>query len=131
MPSLKDKAITLLGSATVAVGSAQNGVSTTIFTSASGKVTRPTHVIARDPTASLAGASSLSFTGFAALVDLTNLVTANTGYCIISEQTTAGGTAPKPVQYTELAANTPFQVTVNTGSTLAANVTFDVFGYTA
>jgi len=33
-------------------------------------------------------------------------------------------------QFTETAAATAIQFTVTTGSTLAANVTIDVFGYT-
>lgn len=126
MAALKEKGIALLGSATVDMKTA---ATTTIYTTPVGKVTRIVLIVVRDPTASLAGGTSYSFTNFAQAVDLSNVVTANTGYAIIDTQTTAGGTAPKPVQYTEIAGGTAVQITVTTGSTAAANATIDVFGY--
>lgn len=127
MAALKEKGIALLGSASGV--DMKTAASTTIFTTPVGKVTRVTHVIVRDASGTLAGGTSYSFTNFAQTVDLSNLITANTGYCIIGGQTTAGGTAPKPVQYTEIAAGTAFQITVTTGATSAATASIDVFGY--
>ena len=118
MPALKDKAITLLGTATVDVKTA---ASTTIFTTPVGKVTRIAFVVVRDPTASMAGGTSYSFTSWRQTVDLSSLTTANTDYICLDGNN---------VKYTEIAASTNFQITVTTGSTAACNATIDVFGYT-
>jgi hypothetical protein len=119
MPSLKDKAVTLLGSATIDMKTA---ATTTIFTTPVGKVTRITHVVVRDATASLAGGTSYSITNFRQTFSLAALITANTGYLVL--------VATDLTQFTETAAATAIQLTVTTGSTLAANATIDVFGYT-
>jgi len=119
MPSLKDKAIALLGSATIDMKTA---ATTTIFTTPAGKVTRLSEVCIRDPTASLAGGSSYSITNFVQTFSLVHVTTANTGYTWIYP--TSGA------QFVEIAASTAVQLTVTTGSTAAANATIDVFGYT-
>jgi len=119
MARLKDKAISLLGSATIDMKTA---ATTTIFTTDVGKVTRITHVVVRDATASLAGGTSYSITNFRATFSLANLITSGTGYLVIQ--------ATDLTQYTETAAATAIQLTVTTGSTLAANATLDCFGYT-
>jgi hypothetical protein len=97
------------------VGGAQ-----TLYTVPTGKVLRVTHVVVRDPSASLAGGTDYDFTNWRQTVDLSGMTTANTNYVVIN-----GNNAV----YTELAAGTAFQVTPSTGSTLPATATFDVFGY--
>jgi hypothetical protein len=124
MPALKDKAISLLGSATIDMKTA---ATTTIYTTPSGKVTRITYVVFRDPTASMAGGTSYNITNWVQAFDLSNITTANTGYGVLYAETSA---AKKPAQYTEIAANTAVQLTVTTGTTAACNATIDVFGYT-
>lgn len=119
MPSLKDKAETLLGSATIDMKTA---ATTTIFTTPSGKITRITKVVVRDPTASLAGGTSYSLTNFRQTFSLAGLTTPSTGYMVVQ--------ATDLTQYTELVGGTAFQLTVTTGSTAASNATIDVFGYT-
>ncbi len=118
MAALKEKGIALLGTATIDVKTA---ATTTIFTTPPGKVTRISEVCVRDPTASLAGGTSYSITNFVQTFSLANLTTANTAYCWIYP--TSGAV------YIEIAASTAVQLTVTTGSTAAANATFDVFGY--
>lgn len=120
MASLKDKGLALLGSATIDMKTA---ATTTIFTTPAGKVTRIVKVVVRDATASLAGGTSYTITNFRAAFSLANLVTANTGYVVVQ--------AADLTEYTEIAAATAVQLTVNTGSTAAANATVDVFGYTS
>lgn len=119
MARLKDKAITLLGSATIDMKTA---ATTTIFTTDAGKVTRITHVVVRDPTASLAGGTSYTITNFRSAFSLNAITGGGTAYCVIQ--------AADLTQYTETAGSTAVQLTVTTGSTAAANATIDVFGYT-
>jgi len=119
MPILSDKGAALLGSATIDMKTA---ATTTIYTTPVGKVTRITHVVVRDATASLAGGTSYSITNFRQTFSLAALITANTGYLVIQ--------ATDITQFTEIAAATAVQLTVTTGSTAAANATIDVFGYT-
>ena len=119
MAALKDKALSLLGS--LAGVDMKTAASTTIFTTPIGKVTRISHVVVRDTTASLAGGTSYSFTNFRQAVDLSSLTTPATDYIVLD-----GNNA----KYTEIAAGTPFQITVTTGATAAGTATIDVFGYT-
>jgi len=126
MPALKDKALSLLGSATVDMKTA---ATTTLFTTPVGKVTRISHIVVRDPTASMAGGTDFKFgTGFRnnAAVDLSSLTTANTDYIVLANATAAGNDQ----KCTEIAAATAFAVTVTTGTTAVCNATIDVFGYT-
>lgn len=121
MAALKDKAITLLGS--LSGVDMKTAASTTIFTTQAGKVTRITHVVVRDASASLAGGTSYSVTNFRQTFSLANLVTAGTGYLVVQ--------ATDLTQYTEIAAATAVQLTVTTGSTAAATATIDIFGFTS
>jgi hypothetical protein len=118
MPSLKEKGISLLGSASVDMKTA---AATTIFTVPVGKVCRITSVVVRDASASLAGGTSYSITNWRAAFSLAALTTANTGYIEVFGADLA--------QYVETAAGVAVQITVTTGSTAAATATVDVFGY--
>jgi hypothetical protein len=128
MASLKQKGLALLGSATIDMKTA---ATTTIFTaptlSGTQKV-RVMFVVFHSPTASLAGGTSYSLTGFVQTFSLATL-TAATGYAAIGPIFQITTTAP--TQYTELASGANFQLTVTTGSTLAANATIEVWGYIA
>lgn len=110
--------IALLGTNTIDMKTA---ATTTIFTTQSGKVTRISHAVVRDATASLAGGTSYTITGLRAAFSLAALVTANTGFVVVRSADLA--------EQAEVAASTAVQLTVTTGSTAAANATIDVFGY--
>lgn len=120
MPLITDKAISLLGSATVNMQNAAGAQ--TIFTTALGKVTRITHVVIRDNTASLAGGTDFDFTSWRQNVDLSSWTGTATIYRVL--------TATDNTDFTELAAGTAFQITPSTGATAAGNAVVDVFGYT-
>lgn len=124
MSLLRDKAITLLGTFT---GSIATGANPTLFTTPLGKVTRITHLVFRDPSASAAAATNLTCTGFPGSISLANLVTANTGY-VVAGAAAAAGAPQTPTQGTEIAAATAVVLTTTTGA--AVTVTVDVFGYT-
>jgi hypothetical protein len=117
MAALKDKAITLLGSFT---GSIATGANPTLFTTPTGKITRITHVVFRDPSATAVAATSLSITNFRQTFSIAALTTANTGYLVVQ--------ATDITQFTEIAASTAVVLTTTTGA--AITVTVDVFGYT-
>ena len=125
MPLLKDNAISLLGSKSGV--DMKTAASTTIYTTPAGKTTRVLFVVVRDPSATLAGGTSYSLTNFVQTFSLATL-TSTTGYVVIGPIMQITSTAP--VQYTEIAASTNFQITVTTGSTGAATATIDVFGHT-
>jgi len=120
MAALNDKSISLLG--TISGVDMKTAASTTIFTTQAGKVTRITHIVVRDPSATLAGGTSYSITNWRQAFSLAGLITANTGFITVYGADLA--------QYTEIAAATAVQITVTTGSTGAATATIDVFGYT-
>lgn len=127
MPSLKDKSLCLLGSATI---DAKTAATTTIFTTPIGKVTRISHIVVRDPTASMAAGTDYKFgTGFRnnTAVDLSSLTTAGTDYIVLQNATAAGNDQ----KCTEIAAGVAVALTVTTGSAAACNATFDIFGYTS
>jgi len=125
MPSTYDQHVdhlalsceTILGSAVIDMKTAQ---ANTIFVA--DRTCRITRVIVRDPSASLAGGTSYSITNFLQTFSLVNLTTV-AGYTIVQPTALA--------LYTETAAGTAVQLTVTTGSTLAATATVDVFGYYA
>lgn len=125
MARLKDKAITLLASVTGI--DMKTAASPTLFVTEAGKITRITHVVFRDTTASLAGGTNYSITQWVQNFDLSNITTSGTGYGVLYAETSA---AKKPSQYTELAASTTVTLTVTTGATAAGTATIDVFGYT-
>lgn len=119
MALLSTNAITKL-STTTAVDMKTAG-STTLYTVPAGRVGYITHVVVRDPSATLAGGTAYNFTQWRQNVDLSSMTTANTDYMVI-----AGADVTK---YQELAAGTAFQITVSTGSTGSATTNIDVFGY--
>jgi hypothetical protein len=114
-----DKGIALLGSAAINM---QSAATTTIYTTPVGKVTRISHAVVRDPSASLAGGTSYTITGLRAAFSLATLTTANTGFIVVR--------AADLTEQLRVAAATAVQLTVTTGSTAAASATIDVFGYT-
>lgn len=122
MPFLTDKSgAALLGSATIDMKTA---ATTTIFVTPVGKVTRITHIVVRDPTASMAGGTAYTFgNGFRsnATIDLSSLTTANTDFIVLDQNN---------VHASEIAGGSNVQITVTTGTTAACNATIDVFGYT-
>lgn len=118
MADLKEKGITLLGSATVGMQTADGAQ--TVFTVPVGKVAYTTHVVVRDPTGSLAGGTDFDFTGFQQTVDLSGMTTGGTDYTVLD-----GNNA----KYTEQAASTAMQITPNTGATADVDATIDWFGY--
>lgn len=95
--------------------------STTIYTVPTGKTLIVDSVVVSNPSASLAGGTSYSFTNFRQTVDLSSMTTATTDYMVIR-----GSDVTK---YTTIAAAANFQITVTTGSTGAATATIDLFGY--
>lgn len=118
MPALKEKAVTLLGTATGV--DMKTAASTTLFTVPTGKVARIMYVVIRDTTASMAGGTSYSFTQWRQTVDFSSMTTLGTDYFVLDGNNT---------KFQELAAATNFQITVTTGSTAANTATIDVFGY--
>lgn len=117
MAALKEKGIALLGSATLTMTTGAGG---TIFTVPTGKVCRITHVVFRDPSATMAAATSCAITGFRSGFSLANLSTANTGFLVVQ--------ATDLVQYIEQAAGTAIALTLTTGAA-AGTCVVDVFGY--
>lgn len=115
---LKEKALALLSSTSGV--DMKTAASTTLYTVPTGKVAYISHVVIRDPSASMAGGTDYDLTQWKQTVDLSSLTTANTDYIVLDGNN---------VKYQELAAGTAFQVTVNTGTTAACTATIDVFGY--
>jgi hypothetical protein len=116
MPSLKEKAITLLNTNT-----AQSlNATATLYTTPSGKVTRITDVVFRDPSLDSSAAVAITITGFRATASfsLALLATANTGFLHLDGNN---------IQSIEIAANTAVVMTVSTGA--ATTATIDIFGY--
>ena len=132
MPDLKEKSISLLGSATLngqTLASKQS-----IYTVPTGKVMRVDHVVFRDPSATLAGLVDMDLGGNALcddwLLQLSlNAFTATTDYGKAEQVDQAAGPPFVPVKKTEYAAAIIFGAYINTGSTGAANFVIDLFGY--
>ena len=120
MANLNENAITRLS--TTAGVDMKTAASTTLYTCPTGKTAYITHVIVRETSASLAGGTSYSFTGWRQTVDLSSMTTLATDYMVLDSNNT---------KYTDLAAGTAFQITVTTGSTAACTATVDVFGMLA
>ena len=132
MPDLKEKAISLLGSATL------NGQTTAskqaIYTVPAGKVVVVDHVVFRDPTATLVGLIDLDLGGNALCDDWLQQITiagltATTDYGRAAQPVQAAGPPIVPVKVTEYAAAAIFGAYINTGSTGAASFNIDLFGY--
>ena len=102
---------------------------TTLYTVPTGKTAYVTHVVVREPSASMAGGTDYDIgTGANAdtwrqTVDLSSMTTLATDYMVIS-----GADVTK---YTDSAAASVFGIKVITGTTAACTATIDVFGYLA
>lgn len=118
MAKLQKNALTLLSSTSGV--DMKTAASTTLFTIPVGDVGYISHIVIRDPSASMAGGTDYDFTQWKQTVDLSSLTTLGTDYIILDGNNT---------KYQELAASTAFQITVNTGTTAACTATIDVFGY--
>ena len=120
MSALNENAITKLATATgVDMKTAQ---ANTLYTIPAGKVGYISHVVIRNPSASMAGGTDYDFTSWKQTVDLSSLTTLNTDYIVLDGNN---------VKYAELAAAVAFQITVQTGTTAACTATIDVFGFLA
>ena len=116
MAALKEKADTLLGSATISLAT---GAAVTLFTTPVGKVTRITHAVIRDYATSIAAATSVTILGLGAAFSCGNGTTGNTGFLVV-----------RPTNLTEqleIAEKTVVTLTPTVGASVT--VTVDVFGY--
>ena len=127
MPDVDENAIARLVTVTgVDMKTAQKN---TLYTVPIGKTLYVTHVVIREPSASMAGGTDYDFgTGANAdtwrqTVDLSSMTTLNTDYMVIS-----GADVTK---YTDSAGASVFGVKVITGTTAACTATIDVFGFLA
>ena len=123
MPDAKEKTLALLASTTVDL---QNGDGkTTIYTVPTGKSMIVTHVIIRNPTASLANGTDFDLGDGASAntwvntVDLSSM-TATTDFMVIEGNN---------VKYTVFDAGDAFGIIPVTGATADAQATADLFGY--
>ena len=98
----------------------KTAASTVLYTVPASKVCYLSHIVIRDPSASLAGGTSYSFTNFRQTVDLSSLTTSATDYIILDGNN---------VKYTETAAAATISITVTTGSTATCTASIDVYGY--
>ena len=120
MPYLEENGITKV-STTTAVDM-KTAASTTLYTVPIGKTFYPIFVVIREASASLAGGTSYSFTGWRQTVDLSSMTALGSDFIALDGNN---------VKYTDNVAATNFQITVTTGSTAACTATIDVFGYLA
>lgn len=123
MPRAKEKVIAILDSAEVDL---ENGdAKTIVYTVPTGKAAVITHVVIRNPTASLAGGTDFDLGDGANAdtwvntVDLSSM-TAVTDYMVIEGNN---------VKYTVFDADDEFGIKPVTGATLDATAIMDVFGY--
>jgi len=127
MAALNEYAITKL--ATVSGVDMKTAAKTTLYTIPTGKTCYVTHVVIREPSASMAGGTDYDIgTGANAdtwrqTVDLSSMTTLATDYMVIS-----GADVTK---YTDSAAASVFGIKVITGTTAACTCTVDVFGFLA
>lgn len=126
MAALKEIAITMLATATI---DTQNGDSkTTVYTVPTGKKAVITHVVIRNPSASLTGGTDFDIGSGAnadtwrQTISLTSM-TATTDYMVIPS------IAATPVKYTIEAAAAAFGIKPITGATGDTTATMEVFGY--
>lgn len=129
MADLRKYAITLLNS-TGGVDMKTAGA-TTLYTIPTGLTAVITHIVIRNPSASLAGGTDYNFGGndadyndFRDAVDLSGVTGGATSYAIVTQH--AGGDV---VESTVQAAADLFKINVVTGSDAACTATIDVFGY--
>lgn len=127
MSALNEYAITKL--ATVTGVDVKTAGKTNLYTVPTGKTLYVTHVVVREPSASMAGGTDYDFgTGANAdtwrqAIDLSSMTTLATDYMVIS-----GADVTK---YTDSAAASVFGIKVITGTTAACTATIDVFGFLA
>lgn len=132
MGDLKEAGLILLGSTVV---DAQVTTKQTIYTVPPGNLSMIVFaVVPRNPTATLVGLVDLDLGGNANADDWIqqvslNAFTATTDYGLIMQPAQAAGPPIVPVKKSEYVAGTAFGVKINTGSTGAAYVTFDLFGW--
>lgn len=117
--NLNECAITKLSTTTGI--DAKTAASTLLYTVPTGKTLIISKVVVRTPSATLAGGTSYGVTNFRAGVDLSTMTTATTDYMVIR-----GADVTK---YTASVAGTAIYFVVTTGSTGAATVVVDLFGY--
>jgi len=123
MPNLNESGITLLASVTVDLQAADP--KSTIYTVPAGKSLIVTHVIIRNPTASLAAGNDfdlgdgVSANTWINTVDLSSM-TATTDFMVIEGNN---------VKYTVFNAGDVFGIIPVTGATADAQATAEVFGY--
>lgn len=120
MPALNEVGLARL--ITVSGQDMKTGGATTLFTGPVGKTTYITHIMVREPSASMAGGTDYDFTGWKQTVDLSSLTTLSTDYIMLDGNNT---------KFTKLSASAAFQITVNTGTTAACTVSIDIFGFLA
>jgi hypothetical protein len=130
-PMFGSGALALLGTITA---NAQTTTKQTIFTVPTGRTMIPVAVCFREPSATLAGLVDLDIGGDASAGDWIQQVTlaaftATTDYGFVFQPEQAAGPPIVPVKKTVYAATTAFGIKINTGSTGAANVEVDLFGY--
>ena len=127
MSELNENAITRL--ATVSGVDMKTAQLNTLYTVPTGKTLYVTHVVIREPSASMAGGTDYDFgTGANAdtwrqTIDLSSMTTQDTDYMVIQ-----GADVTK---YTDNAAAAVFGIKVITGTTVACTCTVDVFGFLA
>ncbi len=127
MTELNENAITRV--ATVTGVDMKTVGKTNLFVVPDGKTFYPTHVVIREPSASMAGGTDYDIgTGASAdtwrqTINLSSMTTLATDFMVI-----AGADVTK---YTDCAAASIFGIYVNTGTTSACTATIDVFGFLA
>ena len=120
MTALKELALTRLAS--VSGVDMKTAASTTLLTVPVGKTAYISHILIRDPSASMAGGTDYDFTNWKQTVDLSSLTTLGTDYIFLDGNN---------VKYTETAAGVDIEITVVTGTTAACTATIEVFGFLA
>jgi len=127
MVALNETAITRLSTTTGV--DMKTAAKTTLYTVPTGKTCYVTHVVVREPSASMAGGTDYDIGQGAnadtwrQTVDLSSMTTASTDYMVI-----AGADVTK---YTDSAAGDAFGIKVITGTTAACTAVIDVFGFLA
>jgi len=127
MTALNENAITRL--ATVTGVDMKTAGKTNLYVVPAGKTLYVSHIVVREPSASMAGGTDYDLgTGancdtWRQSVDLSSMTTLATDYMVIS-----GADVTK---YTDCAAASVFGIKVITGTTAACTATIDVFGFLA
>ena len=127
MTELNENAITRV--VTVTGVDMKTAGKTNLFVVPDGKTFYPTHVVIREPSASMAGGTDYDIgTGASAdtwrqALNLSSMTTSGTDFMVI-----AGADVTK---YADCAAASVFGIYVNTGTTGACTATIDVFGFLA